>query len=238
MDLKESALLGGAEESHWYYKSKAAAMCRYLNGLSSTLVLDIGAGSGFFTRHLLRHTSVSQGLCVDTGYNGDSDEQYSGKLLQFRRSCDIVNAGLVLLMDVLEHVADDSGLLDGYAAKVPKGAKFLITVPAFQWLWSDHDLFLEHHRRYSISQLMRVVRKAGLTVERCSYYFGFVLPIASALRVSHRLWPGSRREPTSQLRQHGRLANAALTMMCRAELPVLYANRLGGLSVFCLARKA
>lgn len=237
MDLKEEAILGQDVDRHWYYRSKASALCRYCNDVEPSLVLDVGAGSGFFTKHLLRYTNAQAGLCVDPGYDVDSDEQYSGKRLQFRRSCGTVAADTVLLMDVLEHVEDDRALLLEYVTKVPKGARFLITVPAFDWLWSSHDVFLGHYRRYCLGELERVVSGVGLRVERASYYFGFVLPLAGVMRMSESLRPDAKRSPQSNLRRHSRLVNGALTLICRAELPLLPRNRLGGLSVFCLAHK-
>lgn len=237
MDLKESALLGDGAPQHWYYRSKAAALCRYIGDSEISRVLDVGAGSGFFTKHLLQHTNTHAGFCVDTGYSCDKDEKYFGKPLQFRRSCSSVDSDLVLLMDVLEHVTDDHGLIVEYADKVPVGARFIITVPAFQQLWSDHDVFLEHYRRYNIQQLERLVRSTGLRVERSSYYFALVFPIAGVLRLFKSLSMKTGQPPQSNLKQHSRLVNALLSFTCRVELPVFPANRLMGLSVFCLARK-
>jgi hypothetical protein len=77
---------------------------------------------------------------------------------------------------------------------------------------------------------------AGLNVERSSYYFGFVLPVAGALRLKERLGRTSQREPRSQLRKYCWLTNTVLLALCRAELPILRTNKLCGLSVFCLAR--
>jgi trans-aconitate methyltransferase len=237
MDLKESDALGDLAEQHWYYRSKAAAMGRYIQHIKPIRVLDIGAGSGFFTKYLLRETTVSMGVCVDTGYRSEWDEEINRKTIQFRRSCGKLAVDLVLLMDVLEHVDDDCALLLEYASKVPTGTPFLITVPAFQWLWSGHDVFLEHRRRYEIAELEKTIRNARLNIERSSYYFGFILPIVAALRLSESLTPGSHNEPASQLRRHSWLTNTILTTICRSELPICRINRLGGLSVFCLARK-
>ena len=237
MDLKESALLGEQAAAHWYYRSKAAAVLKYLGDRAAGRILDVGAGSGFFTKHLLRHSPATAGLCVDTGYAKDCDEQFSGKPLAFRRSCDGVDADLVLFMDVLEHVDDDAGLLASYAAKVPAGAAFLITVPAFQWLWSGHDVFLEHKRRYDLAQLQRTLDAAGLALVRSSYYFGLVLPLAAAARLAENMTRGRDREPRSHLKKHGALINGALGTLCRAELPLIRFNRVGGLSVFALANK-
>jgi 2-polyprenyl-3-methyl-5-hydroxy-6-metoxy-1,4-benzoquinol methylase len=104
MDLKESDVLGELVGQHWYYRSKAAAVLRYLRGTKVKRILDVGAGSGFFTKHLLQHSSASVGICIDTAYPCDREEQWFGKSVLFQRSCDAVDADLVLFMDVLEHV--------------------------------------------------------------------------------------------------------------------------------------
>jgi hypothetical protein len=139
------------------------------------------------------------------------------------------------MMDVLEHVDNDVGLLQEYVAKVPPGSRFLITVPAFQFLWSRHDDFLEHKRRYTLRQLETVVRNAGLHVRCGAYYFGMVFPIAVALRMGEKI--GWSRPPRSQLTDHHPIINAVLKLLCNMELPVMLKNRTAGLTVFCLADK-
>ncbi|SEM38986.1 Methyltransferase domain-containing protein [Pseudomonas sp. ok272] len=239
MDLKETDILGSRIDQHWYYASKAAATRRVLGDTSFRTILDVGAGSGFFSHHLLSHTSASEAWCVDISYDADSDADSdastAGKPVHYRRAIDAVDADLVLLMDVLEHVDDDVGLLKAYVDKVPSGSRFLMTVPAFQFLWSGHDDFLEHKRRYTLTQLETVARDAGLTVQQGAYYFGLVFPIAATLR----LLPNGAQPspPRSQLKQHHWLVNAALKTLCSIERPFMKANRLAGLTVFCLARK-
>ncbi len=57
------------------------------------------------------------------------------------------------MMDVIEHVEDDVGLVRGYVDKVAGGTRFIVTVPALMWLWSGHDVFLEHYRRYTLTSI-------------------------------------------------------------------------------------
>lgn len=237
MDLKETDILGENIGTHWYYKSKSNAMMRLLSGASSSVILDIGAGSGFFSKKLLSSTAAKEAWCVDISYEQDSDDTESGKTVHFRRSVDKVNADLVLLMDVLEHVDDDVGLLKGYVNKVPSGAKFLISVPAFQFLWSGHDVFLEHKRRYRLNQMEDVVRQAGLRVKHGAYYFGAVFPIAVAIRMASNLLQRGRGKAQSQLSLHHPFVNGALAAMSSAEMPFFLRNRLAGLTVFVLAEK-
>src|SRR5471032_1275837 len=233
MDLKEEDILGAAIGQHWYYRSKAAALRRAVGALNPKRILDVGAGSGFFSRHLLSEGHAQSALCVDIGYAVDRDDSVAGKPVLYRRSCEATDCDLVLMMDVLEHVDDDRGLVRLYADKVPSGAHFLVTVPAFQFLWSGHDVFLEHKRRYRLPEIEQTMRDAGLEVVHGAYYFGAVFPLAAIVRLLTR---GSS-ESKSSLSKQGAPTNALLTAACSAELPLFPFNRLAGLSAFVLARK-
>jgi 2-polyprenyl-3-methyl-5-hydroxy-6-metoxy-1,4-benzoquinol methylase len=233
MDLKEEDILGADIGRHWYYRSKAAALRRMVGGLAPRRILDIGAGSGFFSRHLLAETGAQSALCVDIGYPSDRDDSEGGKPVRYRRDTGPTDCDLVLMMDVLEHVDDDRGLVRNYAAKVPSGAHFLVTVPAFRFLWSGHDVFLEHKRRYRLGEIEAVMHDAGLQVARGAYYFGFIFPLAAAVRLVER----NTTVPRSSLKKHDPLTNGILSATCAAELPLFPINRLAGLSAFVLARK-
>ncbi|MHB8248859.1 MAG: methyltransferase domain-containing protein [Acidithiobacillus sp.] len=239
MDIKETDILGSTISTHWYYKSKASAALKLIGAIEHYVVLDVGAGSGFFSRYILRNSSASEAFCVDINYDSDTDSLEGDKPVHYRRAVAHVDADdvdLVLVMDVLEHVDDDTGLLIEYKNKVPSGTLFLISVPAFNFLWSDHDVFLEHKRRYTLNQLENVVRRSGLTVEKSSYYFGFVFPIAVASHLFGRLFRTNQQQPHSQLKRHSRLVNTLLYATCYAELPVIPNNRIAGITAFCLAR--
>lgn len=233
MDLKEEDILGADIGRHWYYRSKAAAMRRAVGSLAPKRLLDVGAGSGFFSRHLLSETPAESALCVDIGYPADRDDSVGAKPVRYRRDTGPTDCDLVLMMDVLEHVDDDRGLVRHYADKVPSGAHFLVTVPAFAFLWSGHDVFLEHKRRYRLPGIESAMRDAGLEIVRGSYYFGFVFPLAAAVRLATR----GDVTPKSSLSKQGSFTNGLLSAVCTAELPLFPLNRLAGLSCFVLARK-
>lgn len=237
MDLKESDILGADIGRHWYYRSKAKAIARLLSGLTPSIILDVGAGSGFFSRVLLSNTSAQQAWCVDINYEGDSESLVFGKALHFRRSIDSIDADLVLLIDVLEHIDDDVGLLCDYVKKVPSGARFLISVPAFRFLWSGHDIFLGHKRRYVLQEVEQVARSAGLKLICANYYFSIVFPIAAAVRLAGNFLQRNQLKAQSQLSRHHVFVNETLAAMCWIELPFMRINRLAGLTVFCLAEK-
>lgn len=234
MDLKEEDILREDVATHWYYKAKAAAVLRTVNGTAVRSVLDVGAGSGFFSRQILAKTSARTGTCVDTNYLAENDLYVGAKPLHMRRNITSSNADLVLMMDVIEHVADDTALIAHYAALSPPGTRFLVTVPAFMWLWSSHDVFLEHYRRYNVGHLREVLSKAGLQVRSAHYFFGGVLPAVVAVRWLNRV---RRRPAQSDMRKEHPLVNALLYALCLAETYLMKINRLGGTSIIAVATK-
>jgi hypothetical protein len=235
MDLKEEEALRGDIARHWYYRAKAAALLRCLRGLNVHRVLDVGAGSGYFSRQLLAKTNVREATCVDSNYTADSDTVLEGKRLSMRRAVASSAADLVLMMDVIEHVADDREFVCQYVALAPSGTRFVVTVPAFMWLWSGHDVFLDHYRRYNLSGLQTVLEAAGLRLERSHYFFGGVLPIVAAVRAFKRLRRGS--PAGSDMRPEHPIVNNALYYLSAAEIPIMRLNKLGGTSIFAVAVK-
>lgn len=233
MDLKEETVLGKDIDTHWYYLSKALALSSCLPHGGSNKILDVGAGSGFFSRWLMAHGLAAEATCVDTGYVSDRDEEINGRPLRFRRAIDASDANVVLLMDVLEHVEDDAGLLSSYLNKAEPQARAIITVPAFQFLWSPHDVFLEHFRRYTLKTLSDTLAKAGAEPIRMHYYYGAIFPLVVLLRLLNR----NRTAGSSDLRREPRLVNSALRALCALERPVMKANRLAGLTAFCICRR-
>lgn len=236
MDLKEEDILGQRIEDHWYYRAKLKAVQRELADISFERVLDVGAGSGFFSRRILATTPAREATCVDPNYTVETEETIAGKPLRFLRKVEGSPADLVLMMDVIEHVQDDIALVGEYAASAASGTHFLVTVPAFMWLWSGHDVFLEHYRRYTLAGLTDVLRKAGLQMVHGHYFFGAVLPMVAAVRGWKRLT--QKGQPAgSDMKPVGRPINEALFGLSALEVSLMRLNRLGGTSVFALARK-
>jgi SAM-dependent methyltransferase len=239
MDLLEQRILGEDIDRHWYYASKRRALLAMIGDAAPRKVLDIGAGSGFFARALLRDTPAREAICVDPNYPAERNETEAGKPIVFRHAAAPDGADLMLLMDVLEHVDDDVGLLQSYVGAAASGTRVLITVPAFRCLWSGHDVFLGHRRRYTVAAIEDVARRAGLTVERGCYFFAAIFPIAAALRlpaaIRHAV-SGTEPAARSEMRRHGIVGNTVLGSLSSAELPVFRRNRLFGLTAFVLAR--
>lgn len=236
MDLKESDILGDHIGKHWYYISKSRAMLEIIKDSSCNRVLDVGAGSGFFSKVILDNTDATESWCVDIMYIKEENTISNGKPIYFVHSINDLDVDLVLLMDVLEHVDDDNELLRTYVDKVPSGTRFLVSVPAFNWLWSPHDVFLQHRRRYTLPQVENLVNVAGLAVEKTFYYYSLVLPLAIVSRMFNKYY-NKTQTPRSQLKKHHFLINGILKVLCRIDLFFAKINKIAGLTIFCYAVK-
>jgi hypothetical protein len=243
MDLKEAhALKGGDAQEHWYYASKSYPLMReFAEALAANRgaplsVVDVGAGDGVFTRALIRHFpgSVFRATMIDSGYAFEESALLDGVPLERRRALpSSFEADLVLLMDVLEHIERDSEFLAKLVTAAPAQTRFFITVPAFRLLWSKHDEYLGHFRRYRLEELASLCRGAGLRVHARFYFFATIFPAVLALRALSS-GDGTR----SDLRPAPPPINALLKKLLYLESLWCRANRLLGVSAVVCARSA
>ncbi len=239
MDVKEEALYGDAVAAHWYYIAKGRALRDWLRGFHAPRVLDIGAGSGIFSKQLLDAGIADSAVCVDMNYVQPHEEAYHGKPIAFVREAPPEGERLVLMMDVLEHVDDAPGLLRQYTQHMDAQGRVVISVPAFPFLWSGHDVFLEHKRRYTMNTLRKAVEEAGLEVVRMRYFFGLLFLPVAALRILRNIrMKAGTLEPKSEMKLAPGWLNCLLVEVHEVEREILFPiNSLGGLTLFCLCQK-
>ena len=187
MDLKEEIILGKSIHNHWYYLSKALAIKKLLKGETEKKIIDIGSGSGFFSEFFIKSMNFSEAWCVDISYEREYEKIINNKKIYFRKSIQNIESKLVLMLDVIEHIEDDAKFLESYVENSLPGTKFVISVPAFQLLWSNHDEFLEHKRRYTLFEIENLIKKSGLTIKYSSYFFGIIFPCVLAIRFLKKL---------------------------------------------------
>jgi hypothetical protein len=239
MDVKEELILGDKALAHWYYVAKGRALLAMLKSIKVPEIVDVGAGSGVFSKVLIEAGTCQRAICVDPAYPNEREEWYLGRAIHFVRSIDTVTQSLVLLMDVLEHVDDDVGLIRQYTHCLPRAGKVLVTVPAFGFLWSGHDVFLGHRQRYTLLAIEKKLQMANLKVLRSQYFFGMLFPVVTLVRTVNRwLLESGSSEADSMLKNYPPIVNKILMYIHDFERQFLFPiNRFAGLSIFCLAEK-
>jgi len=153
--------------------------------------LDVGAGNGFqlqyLQQNLFRQTGAYSAMC-EPGVDGCVNAVQRGVANVYH--CDAGSfpfgehgIGGIGLFDVIEHIEDDSGLLQQAARACPPGSRLFITVPAGKGLWSSVDTYAGHFRRYDDGEFDRLVSETGLTPLYQTRFFSYYSPMVWLLRV-------------------------------------------------------
>ena len=229
MDLKE---IGKVDpDKFWYYIHKGQFIyertIKYRK--ESDTLFDVGAGSGYFASIFVKNGKTSNAYCIDPFYS--QDQLGKKNELTFVTTPPNQNSDLLLFIDVLEHVEDDLALLNSYVSNSSSDALFVISVPAFKSLWSNHDVFLEHFRRYRKKDLRNLIQKAGLVEVEVSYIFGSIFPLVWLIRKVKR-----NKSIQSDLKQSSNIVNFLILKFLKIE-KILPVNRIFGTSVFIIAKK-
>lgn len=188
-DASEFAHRATIEDSHYWHVHRRRVLLEALRSFSppetTGRMVEIGCGIGTVTTHLNEH-----GYTVDYGdffanAVAIAKERAAGRLgataaaerrfLQIDATRPIPLEGYqgALLLDVIEHLPDDDLVMRNVRAMLAptRGAFVMVTVPAFQFLWSPWDDVEKHKRRYTRRMLTDVLARAGFEVARTTYFF-------------------------------------------------------------------
>ncbi len=136
-------------------------------------VLDFGSGDGFFARHLLgSFPAVREVTCFDPGY-ASPPPPADGLHFTAVRPDQVYD--VLVLLDVLEHVANDQAALHDALACLRPGGWMLLSVPAHPLLFSRHDQRLGHKRRYTPAALLALAENEDVAIVEHGQLFATLL---------------------------------------------------------------
>lgn len=188
MDISE--VHAGNANRHPWEISRGSSLLRLLDrGKPDAQFIDIGSGDLYFTK-ALSALSLRPVIAVDTEFP-ETDLELADGIRRFR-AIEGVPAGsgdCVVAMDVLEHVDDDAALLTTIASLAKPGGELLITVPAFQFLYSGHDAFLKHARRYDKNRLGALLRACSLRPVELFYFYSSLFAARLIEKAVHSVAP-------------------------------------------------
>ncbi len=243
MEREEYHRLREHEERYWWHVGRRDLLAAMLRGglapSPSRVGFDIGCGTGSNFAWLAPYgrffgSEVTGELWTDGRPRpGRPVMMARGEALPLAGG----SVGLCTFFDVLEHVDDDVGFLREVRRVLLPGGVVLLSVPAYPFLWSEHDVSLHHKRRYVRRTLEEAVRGAGLRVTRITYGMASMFPLIAGWRLLTKPFPHRGPAKTSYVATPGPM-NALLISVLRAEAWALErANLPFGTSLFCLATK-
>jgi SAM-dependent methyltransferase len=202
---------------------------------SGARVLEVGCGTGHNLAMLSGFGHVD-GLELDEEARSLSEKRLGRKIMSspLPELAEVPDRHYHLIgaFDVIEHIEDDHAALASIARKLRTGAKFILTVPAHQWMWSAHDVVNHHKRRYSKRALKALFESSPLRLERIGYFNSLLFPLAVAERTASRL----RGKDDADVKLPSPPLNAALEKVFACERYLVGRLPLPpGLSLFAVA---
>lgn len=235
--------MAALQDAHWWFvgrgvfvRSLVERECALRGGRVRRLV-DVGSGTGALLAGFQALADEAVGVELDEtalglsrGLGLDVRQAPAHELPFADRSVDIVTA-----FDVLEHLGDDLRAAREFRRVLEPDGALVVTVPAYQFLWSAHDVAHAHARRYTRRTLTQMLRAAGLEIRQSGYFMTLLFPLALVQRLTARF----RWQPTHILAMPPRRLNALLLRILLAERRRVLAGGFPfGLSVFAIAGPA
>ncbi|MEV6304151.1 class I SAM-dependent methyltransferase [Actinoplanes sp. NPDC051861] len=223
MDATEIRKLAALEDRHWWYRERRILLDRDVRRMKPGRALDIGAAGGGNTRVLRARGWETVALEYSTEGAQVARERGLNVIQADARHIPLPDASmdLIVAFDILEHIPDDTSAAREIFRLLRPGGTALIAVPCDMRLWSDHDVAVNHVRRYDRSGLIELIESAGLTVHEVESWNVLLRPVAAWRR---------KKSSGSDLTELAAPVNAALGMVVAAER-YLPTSRMPGVSL-------
>ncbi len=230
------------ERHNWWFVARKEILDSLIEDFSSSKseILEIGAGTGGNLEMLSKHGRVSA-IEPDDFARKKIFERFGNQInlikgeLPNSLNLQAQSFDLICLFDVLEHVENDLLSLIAIKKFLKPNGKIILTVPAFQFLWSTHDVKLHHVRRYNLSGLKELISAADLQIVRITYFNFFLFPLAFFARLIMKIIPKKKLSSEKNLPN---FLNKILTKIFASEKFLLKknCNLPFGLSLLCVAQ--
>lgn len=241
MEESVFARMSGHDAEHWWFVARRRILRERIAALGlprGARILEAGCGPGGNLPMLAAFGEVT--ACEPNEGARRLAEERTGLTVREATLPDDAlfppdSFDLVAAFDVIEHIEDDAGTLRSLARFLKPGAPLVMTVPAYAWLWSEHDERHHHKRRYTRREVRRLVEGAGLSIETLSHYNTLLIPVVVLRRGLARLLrldlgPDDAMPPA--------FLNSLLTGIFASERHLLrHVSLPVGISILCIARK-
>jgi SAM-dependent methyltransferase len=227
------------DDRHWWYRARRGILAELIRREvplpAKARILEIGCGTGH-NLEMLRRFGRVDALELDDEARGIAEKRLGRKVMSAPlpelagvkdRHYDLIGA-----FDVIEHIEDDAAAVASITTKLKKGGRFVMTVPAHQWMWSAHDVVNHHKKRYSKRTLKQLIESSPLKLQKIGYFNSLLFPLAVAERLASKL----RGKDDADVKLPPAPLNAVLEQVFGAERHLVGRFPLPpGLSLFAVA---
>ena len=202
-------------------------------------ILDIGCGTGLNNELLSEFGQVWGTDRSEHALNFSRKRGIENLVLSNAEDLQFADESfnLVTALDVLEHVDDDLQALSEIWRVTKADGLFVITVPAYGFLWSEHDEALHHRRRYTAHELRNKLTNAGFEVDRSTYFISLLFFPILFMRIAQNLGKKSLRPKTSHVVLPKWMNSLLIKILDLERLYLKWSNLPFGVSIVCTARK-
>lgn len=245
-----------AEEKHFWFRARNAIIATLVRQLDLEYslgyrFLEIGCGNGNVLRELEQVCARGSVIGVDLFLEGLRFARQRVKAPLFQADIYALpfkdKFEMIGLFDVIEHLPDDMQILSQVHQALPSGGSVLITVPAYQALWSYSDRLADHKRRYTTQSLTEKLNASGYKVTYITYFMMSIVPIVwlsrtiSNAKIARSSDPAALEQALFQNELDvSPIINKGLSALLKPETRFIHARKPMpfGTSVLALAHKA
>lgn len=243
MNIAEYAEMYKLETFYWWFVARRDLLEWFVREIVKEFdhpaMLDVGCGTGINFSVLSKYGETFSSDASEEALKFSKSRGTTGLVRSDLESLPFTGSSIdvVTALDVLEHVDKDLAALDELFRVVKKNGMLVITVPAYGFLWSEHDEALHHRRRYAASELRNKLTNAGFEVERITYYITFLFFPILFMRFAQSLSKKSIHAKTSHVILPGWLNSFLIGILAFERVLLRWLNFPFGVSIVCLARK-
>lgn len=206
------------------------------------LILEIGCGTGY-QMPVLKKWGKAEGLDI----NPEAVKIAASNGLDVRVK-DIENHDIgsnnfdaIGLFDVLEHIKHDNDVIKKIHSSLKNNGLLFLTVPAYNFMFSDHDRAMDHFRRYNKKKLIYLLQESGFQIITSGYWNSLLFPGILLMRLIKKFFSLfiKKELPKSEASNLPSLINSFLYKILMFENFLISKNiKLPyGLSIFVIAKK-
>ncbi len=258
MDLVENGILNKTQNIHPWELVRLGVIASNVAKIAEDIsipvsLIDIGCGDAFVISNLQKQFKFESFHAVDINFTSTQIDQLKKEYPKIDFHSDLKEveispkrAYILLLNDVIEHIEADHDFIDFLKATVIdkcENVSLFITVPAFQFVFSSHDIDLGHYRRYTLGQVLKYNDALKMQITSKGYFFTSLLMVRFLQRIiSFKKPEASKGNIGIAGWNHGKVVTNVFILILKTDLfftrsLALVGIKIPGLSTFAVFRK-